>query len=104
LRDINEISIFSTVITKILKCQIHENPSHGRTVVPCGRTNRQKDDHGEANSRFSKFGEHTQTRKITSENEKVIMKIEFEEENCGENRRTSIPFVCQPQLSTALDI
>jgi hypothetical protein len=66
---------------KIPKCQIHENPSHGRRVVACGRTNRQEDGHDEVNSRFSKFGEHTQTRKITSENEKIIiMKIMLEEE------------------------
>ena len=37
--------------------KFHENRSSGGRVVPRGRTDRKKDRHDEANSRFSKFFE-----------------------------------------------
>jgi hypothetical protein len=38
LSDSNETWIFSTYFQKILNVKLHENPSSGSWVVPCGRT------------------------------------------------------------------
>jgi hypothetical protein len=45
-------SEFLHIVSKnIQNIKFHENPSSGRRIVPCGRTDR----HDEANSRFSQF-------------------------------------------------
>jgi len=49
----NEASTFSADFRKILK--FHENPSSGKRVISCGRTDRRD----EANNRFSQFWERT---------------------------------------------
>jgi len=41
------------IFEKYLNIKFHENPSSGKPVVPCGRTDR----HDEANSGFSQFCE-----------------------------------------------
>jgi len=41
------------IFQKYLNIKFYENPSGGKRVVPCGRTDR----HDEANSRFSQFCE-----------------------------------------------
>jgi len=40
--------------------KFHVNPVFGNRVVPSGQTDREKDRHGEANSRFSQFFERAQ--------------------------------------------
>ena len=51
LSNFNGILIFSTDFRKILNIEFREDPTSGRRVVPCGRT----DGHDEADSRFSQF-------------------------------------------------
>jgi hypothetical protein len=55
LSNFNETWIFCTDFRRMLKYQLHDNPSSGSRVVPCGRTDRQD----AANSQFSHFFERT---------------------------------------------
>jgi hypothetical protein len=57
----NKIYNFSTEFRKIPNIKLHQNPSSGSRVVPCGRT----DEHDEANSRFQQFCERAQKYKST---------------------------------------
>jgi len=55
LSDFNEnLNFLDGFFEKSWNILFHENPSGGRRVVPCGRT----DGHHEANSRFSQFCGH----------------------------------------------
>ena len=49
------------IFEKTTNIKFNQNPSSGREVVPCGRTdgrtNGETDGHDEANSRFSQFCE-----------------------------------------------
>ena len=49
----NETLFYVQFFEKYSDIEIHEYPSNGSRVVPCGRT----DGHDEANSRFSQFRE-----------------------------------------------
>jgi len=39
--------------------KVHENPSSGSHVVPCGQTDGRTDKHDEANRRFAQFCKRT---------------------------------------------
>jgi hypothetical protein len=52
------------IIERYYNTKFLENPSSGSRVVPCGRRDRQKDRHDEANSRFSQFCERAQKRDL----------------------------------------
>ena len=52
---LTKFGLFRRIFEISSRIQLHENPSNGSRVVPCGKTNRQTDRHGEANIRFSQF-------------------------------------------------
>jgi len=52
-----ELEFSGHIFEKCWDIKVNENPSCGRWVVPCGRTDRQTNRHDEANSRFSQFCE-----------------------------------------------
>ena len=43
------------IFGKVPNIKFNQNPSSKSRVVPCGRTERQTEGHGEANNRFSQF-------------------------------------------------
>ena len=55
LPDFNEAWIFSTYFRKFQNVKFHENPYSGRHLTPCGHTDRYRDSHDEADSRFENF-------------------------------------------------
>jgi hypothetical protein len=58
-RDFCQISMtleFSRqILEKISNTKLHENPSNGSQVLPCGQSDQRTDRHDEINSRFSQF-------------------------------------------------
>jgi len=48
-----KVGFFPQIFEKSPDIKLHENPSSGSRVVPCGQTDR----HTEANSRFPEFCE-----------------------------------------------
>ena len=61
-----ELEITRQIFGKSSNIKFHENPSSGRRVVACGRTDghrdRQADRHDEANSRFHNFAKATKSQ------------------------------------------
>jgi len=52
-----ELEFSRQIFEKSSNTKLHENPSSGIRVVPCGRTDGRTDRHDEADSRFSQFCE-----------------------------------------------
>jgi hypothetical protein len=50
-----KLEISRQTFEKYSDIKFHENPSIGSRVVPCGRSDRGTDRHGEANRPFSQF-------------------------------------------------
>jgi hypothetical protein len=52
------------ILEKISNTKFRQNPSSGRGVVPCGRTERQTERNDEASSCFSNFSKTPKNRQI----------------------------------------
>jgi hypothetical protein len=52
-----EIEFYRQIFQKYSNIKFHESPSSGSRIVPCEETDRRRDGHDEANSRFLQFCE-----------------------------------------------